>query len=461
MIAEMKRRQFLRALAMTTGGIVLAACAPKAEPTATAMPKAQPTMPPVQAKPAGKEPVVLQLHLRAGGEKSEAPLYVGCPGLLTEQYPYIKVELAPIPGGEFEAKVQTMAAAKTLGDVMWTAAHSGYHQRLIRQGIIAVSDERLDAHGYSKDEWVPASIAPLTYEGKMYGLPKNCHPGAAHIWINEDMFQAAGLPVPEIYDHTHAEIFEWAKAMAKGPETDREVYGYTIRGNNFEFIYDGIRAFGGWEYNEEGTESLVDSDQARQWAVWANSCYRAGLIPLTEALPTGGEAALFAAQKVPMVCAGRWIHKSIQAAVKEAGDPFKWSVIQAPRESNANGWIGIIATHSATTFSKHPEEAFLLSYYMANQPCAELQMTELGYLTARVDDIKTIEKLGNDPFLKLQYDNNLLEEPSRIPKNTRELEARTVLQNEMQRIWLGDVEPTAETMKKIKEAVQSVVDKPY
>ena len=102
----------------------------------------------------------------------------------------------------------------------------------------------------------------------------------------------------------------------------------------------------------------------------------------------------------------------------------------------------------------------MLSYAMASAPCAELIMKELGYLTARVDDIDTVNKLG-DPFLKLQYDNNLLEERLRLPQNTRELEARTVLQNELQGFWLGDVDVTAENMNKLKEAVQEIVEKPY
>ena len=34
-------------------------------------------------------------------------------------------------------------------------------------------------------------------------------------------------------------------------------------------------------------------------------------------------------------------------------------------EANANGWISAVDTHSATSSSKHPEEAYLLSYAMA------------------------------------------------------------------------------------------------
>ena len=221
------RRVFLRAVSLAGLGIsaqaALLACAPV--PSAPSQPASGSDQPAQDQQPAPPEEIVLRLHFRAGGDKSEQALYIGCPGLLTEEHPNIKVELDPIPGGEFEAKVQTMAAAQTLGDVMWTAAHSGYHRRLTRLGVILLSDDQLDANGLSKDEWVPAAVGQLTWEGKMYGMPKNCHPGAAHIWINEEMFEEAGLPIPETYGHTRTEVTEWARAMAKGPGTARRCTG--------------------------------------------------------------------------------------------------------------------------------------------------------------------------------------------------------------------------------------------
>ena len=97
---------------------------------------------------------------------------------------------------------------------------------------------------------------------------------------------------------------------------------------------------------------------------------------------------------------------------------------------------------------------------MASKACAEMQMKELGYLTARVDDIDTIEQLG-DPFLKLQYDHAMLEETYRLPANTRESEARGVLQNEMQKIWLEVVDLDEGAMQDVKKIIDEVLAKPF
>ena len=413
-----------------------------------------------EVKPAAKGPVTIQLHLRAGGEKSEPAIYVTRPAEFMKQHPEIKVELAPIPGGEYAAKTQTMAAAKTLGDVMWSSAYNAYHIRMMKQGIIAVVDDYLEASGISKEEWLPAAVDTLTLEGKMHGLPKCCHPSVAHIWCNEDMFEAAGLPVPETYGNNHADLMGWAETMAKGPEGDRQVYGYCFGGGGFEYNYSALRSFGGWEYNEAGTECLADTPPWWEWAQWVNHFFRTDLTPHTATLPTGGEQALFAAQKVPMVAGGRWMHKRIKTAVKEAGDPFKWSVIQAPREPNANGWISCVDTHSATTFTKHMDEAFLLSYAMADARFTYLVATTQGYLTGRADDGQTIAPL-NDAFLNLQFKNMTLEEVLRQPANCRGDEVQTALTNELQKIWLGDVELTKDAMNEVKAGVDAVLAKPF
>jgi hypothetical protein len=87
-------------------------------------------------------------------------------------------------------------------------------------------------------------------------------------------------------------------------------------------------------------------------------------------------------------------------------------------------------------------------------------MKALGYLSARVDDLVALQKLDN-PFLKLQYDAAMATSDFRLPQNTRGTEAMTVLLNELQKVWLGDVKLTPGLMKEVKSAVQEVVDKPF
>jgi ABC-type glycerol-3-phosphate transport system substrate-binding protein len=458
----LSRRRFLGLAsvvgASVAGASLLGACAPKTTPEPEAPAQVEEKAP---AAPAPKGPVVLQLHLRAGGEQSEPPIYVTRPAEFMEEHPDIKVELAPIPGGEYDVKILTMAAAQTLGDVIWTADVWTDHTRYVNIGVVASVDEFLDTEGVSKDEWLPACVDTLSQEGKMYGLPKCSHPGDSFIHINEEMFEAAGIPIPETHGNSPEDVMEWAEKLAKGPEKDREVFGIMPSTGQIMAIVNGGRQFGTYENNEAGTESLYDAPEWLEWVRWIETMYRRGLAPQSEHLPAGGLEGLFASQRIGMFAGGRWTWNQARRAAEEAAEkPFRWTTIAYPRTENALGWIAGVDTHSATTHSKHPLEAFQLIYALADQRFTELVAENIGYLTGRVDDIDTIQPFIT-PWLQLQYDNMLEEDRFRQPANVRGREVETAIKNELSLIWLGEEEATPAFMERLKSAADAMLEKPF
>jgi ABC-type glycerol-3-phosphate transport system substrate-binding protein len=461
MTAKLTRRMFVRTASALglgmAGAAALAACAPKATPEPAAVVKEkEPT-----AQPAAKEPVVITMNMRAGDEVNVKCMYDDRPTEFMEEHPDIKIEMAPVPAGEYEAKTQTLAAAGNLADVIFASDFSTYHTRLVKQGLIAPVDDYLDAYGKSKDEWIDGAVRTLTHEGKMYGFPKCAHPSVSLIWYNQDMFQDVGIGIPEPYGNSWEDLLEWSEKLAKGPENDRQVWGYFFGTSGLEVLYSPMRSFGGWEGNEEGTECLLDSPECLEWVQYTENLFRKGLTLHEGALPPEGFNGLFAAGRVGMVAGGRWMHNRIVAAVKEAGDPFKWEVIQVPRGPKANGWISAVDAHSATTQSKHPEEAWQVSYSMADLRFSELSLG-CGYMCARADDIETIERMGiMSTFFQVQYDSMLQEDPIHHPANCRGSELQTVIVNELDPVWLGDEKATPETMERVKSALQEIYDKPF
>lgn len=463
----LSRRAFLRLASIVGMGVVAAACAPKPTPVPEAKkeePAAQPTVKQEAptAAPAAQGQIVLQLHMRAGGEQSEVPIYITRPEEFMKEHPEIKVELSPLPGGEYMTKIQTMAAAQTLGDLTWSSDVWTDHTRMVKLGIIAVADDYLDKFGKKKDEWLPACVDTLTHEGKMYGLPKCSHPGDCYVWINEEMFEAAGLPVPEQYGNTPEQLMEWAAKLTKGPDSDREVYGYLPATGHIMALYNPLRQFGGLELSEDGSKSLADSEEWFAWAQWTSKFYEDKLAPLPAAIPEGGPDALFAAGKLAMHHNQRYMNRRVKLAVEAAAKPFKWRVIQFPRGSKARGWTACVDTHSAIATSKHPEEAFLLSYAMADQRFTYLVARDIGYLGGRVDDKDSVKDLiAENPFLAVQYECMTQEEKFRQPTNARGREVETVLKNEMDKVWLGQEKLTQDFMKRLKAAIDEVLAKPF
>lgn len=448
---KLSRRRFLLATGATGLTLGLAACVPAAPAANTGSGAAAPAA----------EPITLIFNMRAGGDQSEPAIYVRRPAKFMEENPNVKIELAPIPGGEYDAKILTSASAGTVGDILFTSDVWTLHTRLVKLGVIAAVDDYQQAHGISKEEWLPAAVDTLTHDGKMYGMPKSSHPGDSYIWLNNTLFEEAGIPLPESpYGVTHDDITAWAEALARGPEDDREVYGIMISAAGIQSIVNGVRQFGTYENNEEGTENLANNEEWMAWASWVKNFYDKKLTGVEASLPSGGADALFLAGRLGMRHNQRYFYRASNVGMKEVEKPFEMTIIQAPRKANAKGWVASVDTHSASTSTKHPEEAFALSYALADQTFTRYVAEDQGYLTARVDDIETVKDMIY-PFLELQYKCMTEEEKFHQPANARGREVETVYVNELSKLWLGEAELNAAFMQNLKDAVDEILNKPF
>lgn len=445
----LSRRQFLWATAST---LALAACAAPVQPAAAPESGGE-------AAP-GEEPITITMHIHAGWEEAVPGMYVRRPETFMEEHPNIKIEMVPIPGGEYDTKLITLASAGTIADTMHTSDVWTQHTRLVKLGVLRSVNDHLEANNISADEWLPAAIDTITHEGSIYGLPKTCHPGDAYIWINEDLFEAAGIPLPETYGNSLDDLTAWAEALATGEEGDREVYGFIPRVVGIQGIVNGVRQFGTYENNEEGTESLADNEQWFQWAQWTKHFFDSDLAAVENALPSGGADALFMAGRLAMRHNQRYFYRRVNVSMEEVEQPFNWRVIQFPRGPEAKGWGASVDTHSVSTNCPHPDEAFTFIYAMADQTFARYVAEDQGYLTARVDDLETVEDIIY-PFLELQYQCMIEEEAFHQPANARGLEVESILKNELDKLWLGEAELTEAFMGSVKDAVDDVLDKPF
>lgn len=446
---KLSRRQFLWTSA---SALALAACAAPVQPAAA--PQAADDAAP------DAEPLTITMHIHAGWEEAVPGMYVRRPQTFMEEHPNIRIEMVPIPGGEYDTKLLTLASSGTIADTMHTSDVWTQHTRLVKLGVLRSVDDHLEANGLSADEWLPAAIDTITHEGAIYGLPKTCHPGDAYIWINEDLFEEAGIPLPETYGNSLDDITAWAEQLAQGDENDRAVYGFIPRIVGIQGIVNGVRQFGTYENNEEGTESLADNEQWFQWAQWSKHFFDTGLAAVEEALPSGGADALFLAGRLAMRHTQRYFYRRVNVGMEEVERPFNWRVIQFPRGPEGKGWGASVDTHSVSTNCQHPDEAFTFIYAMADQTFTRYVAEDQGYLTARVDDLETVQDIIY-PFLELQYQCMLEQEPFRQPANARGLEVETVYKNELDKLWLGQAELTEAFMASVKDAVDAVMEKPF
>lgn len=415
----------------------------------------------VAKPPKAKEPITLRFHMRSGGEKSEPAIYVDRPG------EWIKatgnqIKLEPIPGDvNYVPKVLTLAASGTIGDLLFTGDSYGEHTHLVQQGIIEPIDDYLNTYKLQKSEWFKTIVDTLTFNGKMYGLPKASNPAECFVTINLQMFDQAGIQRPPVYGVSFDQIRTWANQLSKGPADKREVYGYYTNARSNQSVTNGVRQRGGDLVDSDGVHSLVDREPFQTWLEWNYQ-----LIMKDKVHPLGGVVAqgdasaiagMFAAGKLAMAHS----HRSWQFPFKNAvKDKFEWTTIQYPRGPQAKGWVSNIDTHSMTSTSKYKDDAFTLCYALADRRFAYLVAKTQGYLTGRVDNLEAIAELAKDPFLQLQQKCTEQEDPWWQAKNLRAYEVESALVNTLDLVWLGKREPDKSFASDLKQAIDAVLAKP-
>jgi len=176
-------------------------------------------------------------------------------------YPNIKVELIHVDGN-YEQKLQTMIAGKTIPDVM---SIGGAHIADFANAFQPIPDSDIDSSKYIAETLVDG----LTYNGQQYALPKRVNTKV--FAYNKDLLAKAGVALPG--DNFSIEDFRnAAMAVANlGGEGQNKIFG-----SDPLWFGQWIYQFGGQIVSKDGKQALVNSPEAKkalQFVVDASTTY--------------------------------------------------------------------------------------------------------------------------------------------------------------------------------------------
>src|SRR5215212_1180464 len=164
MAEKVSRRSFLRAMAAaaagTAGGSLLVSCGGAATPAAA------PTAAGAAAAPAAgaANATEVRFHARIGAQEDK--LYDMSIPKFMEAHPDIKIVKESFPGAEYPAKISTLKAGNTLGDVMWSALGGALIQYHYGQNIIQPIDDLVKSQSLDLSGWYKGCLDAITIDGK-------------------------------------------------------------------------------------------------------------------------------------------------------------------------------------------------------------------------------------------------------------------------------------------------------
>jgi len=154
------------------------------------------------------------------GSPEEAASHKAVGDAFMQAHPEIKIEYYNEPWGDYFTKVETLWASgdsAAIPDVLFLWPTPKY----AAQGVLENLDSYIEKSGYNLEDYWPALLESASYEGSVYGLPRDIEVNI--LYYNKDIFDEAGVPYPD-------ETWTWDDlASAAEQLTKKDASGKTER----------------------------------------------------------------------------------------------------------------------------------------------------------------------------------------------------------------------------------------
>ncbi len=391
--------------------------------------------------------VTIRSHTRTGRQADEQNYWAEI--FNEDNAGEITAVIEDFPNTEYFQKINTLAAGDTLGDAYWISSIEGYF-RLAATGVARPLDDLIAESGYALDEHYETTTSAARLNGQLYGIPILAHPGRVGIFYNKTLFDDAGVDYPDdtwTYDDLLAAAIELN-------DPDRRIWGFMEPGAYFSSIVY-IRAWGGDTLNAEGTESLLNTEEAKAALRYQSALYTEHGVAPAPGMTGQGANQLFAANQLAMFQNGFW--GSSVAQLLE--DPSVLGVAPMPiGPSGQRGSMFEFDPLCVSSSSENPAEAFKFIDRNTNHE-AQLRATLTYNVTSSRPAVMAHEGVQESDTLRVF--SGVMEEamPLVLPANFRETEHFKFVGDNLQALWLG-LATVDDIIEDVNSGAQAILDKP-
>jgi multiple sugar transport system substrate-binding protein len=274
----------------------------------------------------------------------------------TKTHPNVAVDVQLTPWVDYWTKLKAAVSGGAAPDVFWMNGPN--FQLYASNGVIKPIEEQVDT-----SVWPKPLVDLYTYEGKLYGLPKDMD--TVGVWYNKTLFDAAKVKYP-------ADDWTWAdfkEAAAKLTDPDKGVHAVGAQLTSFqEYQYNTIYQAGGHVISPDGKKSGYDDPKTIEGLKFWTDLIAAKQSPDLKTMTDTATLQLFEAGKLAMYWGGSW-----NVAEFTKNDYTKDKVDAAPLpkgEKQATIIHGVANVVSAKT--GHPAEAWEFVKFLGSKPAADI-----------------------------------------------------------------------------------------
>jgi multiple sugar transport system substrate-binding protein len=295
-------------------------------------------------------------------------------------------------------------------------------------------------------------------DGKTGGLPFKSHPSRVGLFYNIDLFDKAGVKVPDL-NWSYDQLVEAAQKLNKPPDS----FAFSHLWRDISMYSIMSRIYGGDFYTQDGKSTMIDKPESQQGWAWHYDMMNRHKVTLNPIQTAPTVQDVFVSGKLAMFRANVGTKAAFNGITA-----FKWSMTLAPKGPTGNrGSLAETDVEAMTTFSKNPDKAWALLKLVTSKEAGIALAQQTGNRSAtpggRPDVYESPEHL-NLPYpagvqqVSLQAMKEV--EPWRGPDNFRGPEVKRLADEKSDLLLLDKAKPDKAFFDDLKREIQIILDKP-
>lgn len=372
------------------------------------------------------------------GSPEEIATHQAVADAFMEEHPDIRIEIYSEPWGDYFTKIQTLWAsgdASAVPDVLFLSPIQGYAS----QGVLENLDPFIEASGYNLDDYWPSLLEFATYEGSIYGFPRDI--GLEVLYYNRDMFDEAGLSYPDD-TWTWDNLLEAADALTIVEESGRVArYGLAMESGKYLLWVNQNNGSILDDMRNPSRCTLADPEAVEAIQYFAEMMENNYAMRPDGLSQSGGDAGAFSEGQVAMI-----IQNSSRVPVFNNSEMnYDVSVVPVPeggqRAASAGG-----ASWTMSALSDSKDEAWTFLQWLQSTDGGQRIYTESGEIlpalqsTAKSDAFLNLgEPPDNRQAFITEGENARVGRTGYFPE-WGEMNS-TIVNPELSRIWTGEATP--------------------
>ncbi|MDX2215776.1 MAG: ABC transporter substrate-binding protein [Oculatellaceae cyanobacterium bins.114] len=320
---------------------------------------------PISTGQGSADPVVLKLS-GWGASPAEQTLLNRVLRDFEAEHPHIRVRFEQI-ADQYMDVLKTRLIGDAAPDVFYLDALEAPF--LMSQGVLEPLDSYITPN-FDLADFEETLLQPFTYEGQIYGLPKDYSTLA--LFYNTDAFAEAGLTHPP---KTWEELRAYSKALTRDRNQDGrpDQYGFGVIPELARQVF-AIQAFGGQLVDQRGYAAFATPEGIAGLQLVVDQ-YRGDRTSAQKTdVGTNSGSEMFGQQKVAMVLEGNWAIPYLT----ETFPDLKFATAEIPTMNDQLGTMVFTVAYVMSQQTEHKAEAWeLISYLTGKQGMAK--WTETGF----------------------------------------------------------------------------------